>query len=76
MLTEMASVAQSVEHWSRDPWSRVQFPVGGLGVVSFATGPGWVLKCISFRHSNLSYGSCMLVSIPAIPPPPVDPPLT
>ena len=26
--------------------SRVQFPAGG--VVFFATGPGWVLKCISF----------------------------
>ena len=37
MLTEMASVAQSVERWSRDPWSRVQFPVGGLGVAFFST---------------------------------------
>ena len=47
-LTATASVAQSVEHWSRDPGLRVQFPAGGLGVAFFATGPGWVLKCISF----------------------------
>ena len=47
-LTAMASVAQSVEHWSRDPGSRVQFLAGGLGVAFFATGSGWVLKCISF----------------------------
>ena len=43
-----ASVAQSVERWSKDPgvttnpgiWfgSRVQFPAGGLGVAFFATG--------------------------------------
>ena len=33
--------------------ARVQFPAGGLGVAFFATGPGWVLKCISSRHSNL-----------------------
>ena len=26
----------------------IQFPVRGLGVAIFATGPGWVLKCISF----------------------------
>ena len=38
----MASVAQSVERWSRDPGSRVQFPAGGLGVAFFATGPGWL----------------------------------
>ena len=44
-----ASVAQSVERWSRDPESRVQFPAGGgLGVAVFATGPSWVLKYISF----------------------------
>ena len=36
------------ERWSRDPGSRVQFPAGGFGVAFFATGPGWVLKCISF----------------------------
>ena len=41
----MASVAQSTQRWSRDPGSRVQFPLaGGLGVAFFATGPGWVLK--------------------------------
>ena len=40
LLTATASVAQSVEHWSRDPGSRVQFPAGGLGVAFFATGPG------------------------------------
>ena len=28
--------------------SRVQFAAGNLGVVFFATGRGWVLKCISF----------------------------
>ena len=47
-LTATASVAQSVERWSSDPGSRVQFPAGGLGVAFFATGPGWVLNCISF----------------------------
>ena len=47
-LTSTASVAQSVERWSRDPGSRVQFPAGGLGVAFFTTGRGWVLKCISF----------------------------
>ena len=37
---------QLTECWSRDPGSRVQFPLaGGLGVGFFATGPGWVLKC-------------------------------
>ena len=41
-LTVRASGAQSVEHWSRDP-------AGGLGVAFFATGPGWVLKCICVR---------------------------
>ena len=40
LLTATASVAQSVEHWSRDPGSRVQFQAGGLGVAFFATGPG------------------------------------
>ena len=47
-LTATASVAQSVERWSRDPVSRVQFPAGGLGVSFFVTGSGWVLECISF----------------------------
>ena len=28
---------------------------GGLGVAFYATGPSWVLKCISFWHSNLPY---------------------
>ena len=46
-------VAQSVEHWSRDPGSRVQFPAGGFGFAFFATGPGWVLKCVFLWHSNL-----------------------
>ena len=46
---------QLSRYWSRDPGSRVQFPAGDLGVAFFATGPGWVLKCISFRHSNLPY---------------------
>ena len=31
-VTAMGSVAQLVEHWSRDPGSWVQFPAGGLGV--------------------------------------------
>ena len=52
-LTATASVAQSVERWSRDPGSRVRFPAGGLAVAFFATGPGWVLKCISFQHSKV-----------------------
>ena len=43
------------ERWSRDPGSWVQFPAGCLGVAFFATGSGWVLKCISFWHSNLPY---------------------
>ena len=38
-VTATASVSQSVERWSRDPGSRVQFPAGGLGVAFFATGP-------------------------------------
>ena len=54
-LTAMASVAQSVEHWSRNPGSRVQLPARGLGVAFVVTGPGWVLKCIYFWHSNLPY---------------------
>ena len=41
-FTATASVAQSVERWSRHPVSQVQFPAGGLGVAFFATGPGWV----------------------------------
>ena len=51
----MASVAQSVEHWSRDPGLRVRFPAGGLEVAFFAAGPVWVLKCISFWRTNLPY---------------------
>ena len=47
-LTATASVAQSVERRSRDPGSRVQFLAGGLGVAFFATGAGWILRCISF----------------------------
>ena len=39
-LTATVSVAQSVERWSRDPGSQVQFPAGGLGVAFFATCPG------------------------------------
>ena len=31
------------------------FPAGRLGLAFFATGPDWVLKCISFWHSNLLY---------------------
>ena len=46
--TAKASIAESVERWSRDPGSQAQFPAGDLGVAFFATGPGWVLKCISF----------------------------
>ena len=34
----------------------VQFPASrGLGVAFFTTGPGSVLKCMSFQHSNLPY---------------------
>ena len=36
-LTAMTS--RSVERWSRDPGSRVQFPAGSLGVAFFTTGP-------------------------------------
>ena len=49
------SVTQSVERWSRDPGSRVQFLARGLGVAFFATSPGWALKFISLGHSNLPY---------------------
>ena len=38
-----ASVVQSVERWSRDPGSLVQFQAGGLGVAFFATGSSCVL---------------------------------
>ena len=49
MLQTTASVAQSVERWSRDPEVAGSIPkAGGLGVAFFATGPCWVLKCISF----------------------------
>ena len=44
----MASVAQSVERWSREPGSRVQFPAGSLGVAFLATGPGLGLKMYIF----------------------------
>ena len=54
-LTAAASVAQSIECWSRDWGSRVQFPAGDLGVSFFATGPSWVLKCMFFWQSNLPY---------------------
>ena len=37
-LTATASVAQSVERWSRDPVLWVQFPGGGLGVAFFPVG--------------------------------------
>ena len=46
-LTATASVAQSVERWSRDPGWRFQFPAGGLGVSFLASGSSLVLKCIS-----------------------------
>ena len=52
-LTATASVAQSVERWSRDPGSRVQFPTGGLGVAFFATGPGWVLKNVYLSDTRI-----------------------
>ena len=47
-LTATASAAQSVEHCSRHPGSRMRLKALGLGVAFFATDPGWVLKCISF----------------------------
>ena len=50
---ENRSVAQSVERWSRDAVSRVQFPAGSLGVAFFATGPGWVLICISDSDTRI-----------------------
>ena len=40
-LTATAPVAQLVERWSRDPGSRVQFPVGGLVVAFSATHGYW-----------------------------------
>ena len=44
----MASVAQSVKRWSRDPGSWVRSPTGGFGVEFFATGPGLGLKMYIF----------------------------
>ena len=52
-LTATASVAQSVERWSRDPGSRVQSPAGGLAVAFFATGPGWVLKNVYLSDTRI-----------------------
>ena len=46
-------VARSVESLSRDPVSRVQFPAGGLGDAFFATGPVWVLICISVSDTRI-----------------------
>ena len=42
--TTTASVAQSVEHWSKDPYSRsqVQSPAGSLEVAYFACGPDYL----------------------------------
>ena len=54
-LTATASVAQSVERWSRDPGSWVQFPAGGLGVAFFVTGPGWVLKMYIFLKLEFTF---------------------
>ena len=51
-LTATASVALSVKRWATVPGSRVQFPVGGLGVAFFATSPGWVLICISVSDTR------------------------
>ena len=65
-LTATASVAQSVERWSRDPGSWARFPAGGLGVAFFATGP----KCISFRNCILTLftSNCMFVYFEWSPP--------
>ena len=57
MATATASVSQLVERWStwsRHPGLLVQFPAGGLGVAFFATGLGWVLKCIYSIYIYLS----------------------
>ena len=40
-LTATDYVPQPVERWSRDPGSRFQFPVGGLGVAFSATHGYW-----------------------------------
>ena len=52
-LMATASVAQSVERWSKDPASWAQFPAGGLGVAFFATGPGWVLKNVYLSDTRI-----------------------
>ena len=65
-LTPTASVAQSVERWSRDPGYDSQ--PEGLGVAFFATSPGWVLNCISFWHSNLPYFKTIYPDNSFIPP--------
>ena len=58
---KMASVAQSVERWSRDPGSRVQFPAGDLGVAFFETGPGCVLKS---KHQSVDNEfECQILSL-------------
>ena len=43
-LTTTASVGQSVEHWSKDPYSasRIQSPAGSLEVTYFASGPNYL----------------------------------
>ena len=51
-LTATAYVALSVERWTRDPGLRVQFPTGSLGDAFFATGPVWVLICISVSDTR------------------------
>ena len=54
----LASVAHSVERWSIDIQGRAfnSQPV-------FATGPGWVLKFISFSHSNLACSKNIYISV-------------
>ena len=61
-LTATTSVAQSVERWSRDPGSWVQFPAGGwlLEMYIFLTLEFTVLSIISSVDNECK---CQLLSL-------------
>ena len=55
-LTAMASVAQAVERSGLEIQGRgFNSQPEALELHFFATGLGWILKCIYFSHSNLPY---------------------
>ena len=47
-LTATDSVAQSIERWSTDPGTRVQFPAGGLLITSVNANYYYIYIYISF----------------------------